>query len=273
MVAHYVVPVKPTPATPAPAATLVLLRDRPAGAFEVLLIRRHGDSKFAAGDFVFPGGKLEAADSAAGAATWCRGLDPREAARVLGLAAASGAAPGYWIGAIRETFEEAGILLAYGPDGGPARVPGARLAEYRRACQAAPRAFWTMLDAERLTLATDRLVYFAHWITPVVNPLRFDTRFFAAAAPAGQEAVADEREITEVRWLTPGEAREAHARGELPLRPPTMRNLALFDGAARAHDALARLAGRDVRTIMPKVLGEGAGRRVLLPGDPGYDEA
>ncbi|MGH7276339.1 MAG: NUDIX hydrolase [Candidatus Rokuibacteriota bacterium] len=270
IVAHYVVPVKPTPAVPAPAATLVLLRDRSTGPFEVLLIRRHGASKFAAGDFVFPGGKIEADDNPDDAAAWCRGLAPDDAARALGLAADPRAALGYWVGAIRETFEEVGILLAYGADGSPARADGAKFADYRRACQADNRAFWEMIRAERLTLATDGLVYFAHWITPEVNPWRFDTRFFAAAAPAGQEAAADEREITEVRWLTPHAALDASARGELPLRAPTIKNLSLFDGGAAVAGALARLHGRSVPTIMPRVIGEGAARRVLLPGDPGY---
>lgn len=270
IVAHYVVPVKPTPVTPAPAATLVLLRDRSAGPFDVLLIRRHDDSKFAAGAFVFPGGKIEPDDNPDDAPAWCRGLAPLEAARILGLEDAPRVALGYWVGAIRETFEEAGVLLAYGPDGRPARVADPRFAAYRRACHADNRAFWDMIRAERFTLATDRLVYFAHWITPEVNPLRFDTRFFAAEMPAAQEAAADEREITEVRWLPVREAFEASARGELPLRAPTMKNLALFDGARTAAEALARLRGRRVQTIRPRVIGEGASRTVLMPGDPGY---
>jgi len=145
-----------------------------------------------------------------------------------------------------------------------------RYAAYRRACQADHRAFWEMLRAERLTLATETLVYFAHWITPEVQPLRFDTRFFAAMMPEGQEAIADEREITEVRWLTPGEAIEANARGELSLRNPTVKNLQLFDGASSTAAALARLDGREVRTILPRVIIEGDKRRVLLPGEPGY---
>ncbi len=128
-----------------------------------------------------------------------------------------------------------------------------------------------MLSAERLTLATDGLVYFAHWITPETQPLRFDTRFFAAAMPPGQEAVADEREITEVRWLAPREALDANARGELPLRNPTVKNLQLFDGAPSAAAALERLKGREVRTILPRVIIEGDKRLVLLPGDAGYD--
>ena len=262
--------VKPAPVTPVPAATLVLLRDRPAGAFEVLLIRRHTNSKFAAGDFVFPGGKIETSDGPDDGAAWCRSLDPAAAARRLNLASAPSAALGHWVGVIRETFEEVGILLAYAPDGRPVRLDASRYADYRRACQADQRAFWDMVRAERLTLATDGLVYFAHWITPEIQPLRFDTRFFAAAMPDGQEAVADDREITEVRWLAPREAIDANARGQLSLRNPTIRNLELFDGAPTSAAALERLNGREIRTILPRVIMEGDKRRILMPGEPGY---
>jgi len=270
IVSHYLVSVKPSPATPVPAATLVLLRDRPSGGFDVLLIRRHSASKFAAGDFVFPGGKIEASDGPDDAEAWCRRLDAAGAARALDLASAPREALGHWIGVIRETFEEVGILLAYGRDGQRPHVGDERYAKYRGACQQDHRAFWTMLRAERLTLATDTLVYFAHWITPEIQPLRFDTRFFAAALPPGQEAVADEREITEVRWLAPREALDQSARGALSLRNPTVKNLELFEGAPAAVDALARLQGRQVRTILPRVIMDGERRRVLLPGDPGY---
>jgi 8-oxo-dGTP pyrophosphatase MutT (NUDIX family) len=270
IVSHYTVPVKLPPVTPVPAATLVLLRDRPPGTFEVLLIRRHGASKFAAGDFVFPGGKIETRDAPADADGWCRSLDAPSAARALALLDAPQTALGHWIGVIRETFEEVGILLAYAADGAPSRVDGERFAAYRRACQADHRTFWEMLRAERLTLATDRLVYFAHWITPEIQPLRFDTRFFAATLPPGQDAVADEREITEVRWLSPREALDLSARGALSLRNPTVKNLELFDGVPSAEAALERLRGRQIRTILPRVITDGDKRRVLLPGDPGY---
>jgi 8-oxo-dGTP pyrophosphatase MutT (NUDIX family) len=271
-VAHYAVPVK-QPVVPAPAATLVLLRDRAAGGFDVLLMQRHHQSRFAAGDFVFPGGKLEAHDNPADAVRWCAGLDLAGAARTLGLEDAPGTALGYWIGAIRETFEEAGVLLATAADGGPARVPAVRMAEYRRAIQADNRAFWTMIRDERLLLATDRLVYFAHWITPEGLPLRFDTRFFAAPMPEGQDAAGDDREMISLRWLSPGEALEAHRRGQLSLRNPTVRNLMLFDGADSAGEALGRLRGREVATVRPKVVFDVDGaRRVFNPGDPGYDD-
>ena len=268
--AHYAVPVKPAPAVPSPAATLVLLRDRPAGGVECLLMRRHMKSKFAAGDFVFPGGKIDPGDNPEDAARWCRGLEVKAAAQRLSLEAVPRTALGYWIGAIRETFEEAGLLLAVDADGRDVDITPARFADYRKACHRDNPAFWAMVRGERLQLATDRLVYFAHWITPEVQPLRFDTRFFAAMMPEGQEAIADEREITEVRWLTHGEAIEANARGELSLRNPTVKNLQLFDGASSTAAALARLDGREVRTILPRVIIEGDKRRVLLPGEPGY---
>jgi 8-oxo-dGTP pyrophosphatase MutT (NUDIX family) len=269
-VAHYAVPVKPTPAVPAPAATLVLLRDRPAGGVECLLMRRHLKSKFAAGDFVFPGGKIEADDNPDDAAAWCRGFDVGAAARRLNLEDAPRTALGFWIGAIRETFEEAGLLLAAAADGQPVAIDAARLAEYRRACHADNRAFWTMVRAERLRLATDTLVYFAHWITPEEQPLRFDTRFFAAPSPAGQEPTGDDYEMTDLKWLTPAEAVDAQRRGEITLRNPTVKNLMLFDGARTTAEALDGVRQREVRTIRPRVIMENGERRVLMPGDPGY---
>ncbi|HEX2441404.1 MAG TPA: NUDIX domain-containing protein [Methylomirabilota bacterium] len=268
--AHYVVPVKPAPAIPSPAATVVLLRDRSSGDVECLLMRRHLKSKFAAGDFVFPGGKIEADDNPDDAAAWCRGLDMDAAARRLSLESAPRTALGFWIGAIRETFEEAGLLLALDASGHDVSVDDARFADYRRACHADNRAFWTMIRKEDLRLATDRLVYFAHWITPEEQPLRFDTRFFAAPAPAGQTATGDDYEMTDLKWLTPAEAVAAMQRGEISLRNPTVKNLMLFDGATSTAHALDRLRDRVVTTIRPRVIMEGDQRRVLMPGDPGY---
>jgi 8-oxo-dGTP pyrophosphatase MutT (NUDIX family) len=250
----------------------VLLRDRPAADVEVLLIQRHRASKFAAGDYVFPGGKIEADDNPPDAAAWCAGLDGARAADLLGLDGNRAQALGYWIGAIRESFEEVGVLLAYGEEGAPVRVDHPRFADYRRACHADNRAFWDMLRAERLRLATDQLVYFAHWITPEERPIRFDTRFFAAPMPPGQEAVADDKEIIDVRWLTPAEAVAALDRKEISLRTPTQKNLALFEGAPTVVAALARLEGRVVSTVRPRLVADpaGVGERPLMPGDPGY---
>jgi len=272
-VAHYAVPVKPAPVTPAPAATLVLIRDRPGGGIECLLMQRHQKSKFAAGAFVFPGGKIETDDNPEDAAAWCRGLDMATAAGRLNLESAPRTALGYWIGAIRETFEEAGLLLAVDAGGRDAAVAAEHLAEYRKACQSDNRAFWSLLRNEGLQLATDRLVYFAHWITPEDQPLRFDTRFFAAPAPAGQEATGDEYEMTDLRWLAPAEAVAASQRGEIMLRNPTVKNLLRFDGARTVAEALDQVRDRPVPTILPRIVVQPDGtRRALLPGDPGYDD-
>ena len=259
------------PVVPSPAATLVLVRERPAGGVEVLLIQRHPRSKFAGGDFVFPGGKIETDDMPGDAGARCAGLAPDEATRRLVNAASPRDALGFWVGAIREAFEEVGILLAYGPGGSlvDAARHGERLGAYRRECLTDGSAFWRMLRDERLTLATDRLVYFAHWITPEENPIRFDTRFFVAEAPPGQEATADEQEIVGVRWLTVAEAFDALHRREISLRFPTLKNLKLLQGAS-AEEVLAGLNGRVVPTIRPRVLGEGQTRIILYPGDPGY---
>lgn len=264
------VSVKPPPAVPAPAATLVLLRDRPGSGIETLLIQRHRASRFAGGDFVFPGGKIEPHDAPDDAAAWCTSFDPTDAARRLGLEADPRAAVAYWIGAIREAFEEVGVLLASGSDCNPVSFREPWFDGYRRACQRDHRVFWQMVRDERLKLATDRLVYFAHWITPEENPFRFDTRFFAAEAPRGQDAKADEREIVSVRWLTPAEALAARARGEISLRLPTISNLMVFDGASSVKEALTRLRSLRISPIRPRLVMESGKARAILPGEPGW---
>jgi 8-oxo-dGTP pyrophosphatase MutT (NUDIX family) len=254
----------------------VFLRDRAPGEVETLLIQRHTKSRFAGGDWVFAGGKVDAHDIPDDVAAFCVGLEPARAAAMLGDGLAPLDAVAYWVGAIREAFEEVGLLLAYGPDGGLVRLESdalARFEAHREACQASNAAFFLMLRSERLTLATDRLAYFAHWITPEENPIRFDTRFFAAVAPAAHEARADGHEITGVRWLTAVEALEAMRRKEISLRTPTIKNLELIRDAAAASggDAAAlviSLRGRAVPSIRPRVLTVDGKPMPVLPGDP-----
>ena len=264
-----------TPAIPSAAATLVLVRDRPASGVEVLLIQRHSKSKFAAGDYVFAGGKVEADDVPDDVEAFCRSLTAEEAAVRLGGSLGPREALGSWVGAIREAFEEVGVLLAYGPAEGFVSITEdnrQRFEAYRAACQVENRAFFDMLRAERLILATDRLSYFAHWITPEENPIRFDTRFFAAVTPPGQEAVADGHEIVDVRWLTPEETREALRRTEISLRTPTITNLEIIGAAASAGGGAAAVVAavgrREVSTIRPRVLTVDGRPVPVLPGDP-----
>jgi 8-oxo-dGTP pyrophosphatase MutT (NUDIX family) len=262
------------PVRPSPAATLVLLRDRAPGSVEVLLLQRHAKSRFAAGDHVFAGGKVEAEDLPDDVERFCRGLTARDAAARLGDGLAGLDALAYWVGAIREAFEEVGILLAHTPDGEFVTFTPAnreRFAAYRTACQTSNQAFFPMLRAEGLTLAADRLTYFAHWITPEENPIRFDTRFFAAVSPPAHDATVDGREIVAARWLTAAEALEALSRQEISLRTPTIKNLEIIDAAkpgATAPEIVAALAGRPVPTIRPRILAVEGRRVAVLPGDP-----
>jgi 8-oxo-dGTP pyrophosphatase MutT (NUDIX family) len=260
------------PAIPSPASTLVLLRDRSPSAVEVLLLQRHRRSKFAAGDYVFAGGKIEADDMPADGERFCRGVTPEQASARLGGALAPREALSYWVGAIREAFEEVGVLLAYESDGRPLRVTPAarpRYEAYRTACQKANPAFFEMLRAEGLILATDRLAYFAHWITPEEQPIRFDTRFFAAPMPPGQEPMVDGHEIVDLKWLTPDEAFAALGRKEIGLRTPTIKNLELVRaGGAPAAEVIEALGAREVATIRPRVLQVDGKPVPVLPGDP-----
>src|SRR5262249_40889967 len=177
--ADHPAPSMSTPATPSPAATLVLLRDRVPSGVEVLLIQRHSRSKFAAGDYVFAGGKVEAEDIPDDVERLGRGPGPAGASARLGGTLGLREVLGYWVGAIREAFEEVGILLAYRPDESFVRFGDDnrdRFDAYRRACQASNPAFFEMLRAEHLALATDRLPYLAAWIPRERSPIRVYTR-------------------------------------------------------------------------------------------------
>jgi len=126
-----------------------------------------------------------------------------------------------------------------------------------------------MLRAERLTLATDRVVYFAHWITPEEQPIRFDTRFFVALMPPEQEPVVDGHEIVDLKWLTPADAIAASKRKEIGLRTPTIKNLELVaGGGAPASQVVEALGKREVQPIRPRVLQVDGKPVPVLPGDP-----
>ena len=120
-----------------------------------------------------------------------------------------------------------------------------------------------------LRLATDKLVYFAHWITPEEQPYRYDTRFFAAPMPDHQAPVQDEREVIDLRWFAPKAALAAFKAGEISLRNPTVQNMKLVDAASVAA-ALAGVTDREIPTIRPRVIMENGQRKILMPGDPGY---
>jgi 8-oxo-dGTP pyrophosphatase MutT (NUDIX family) len=258
------------PAAAREAASVILARDMPSG-LEVLLLQRHPDSRFSPGAFAFPGGRVEPDDSAPGVEARCHGLTRAEAARQMPDIRPAERAIGYWVAALREAFEEAGILLACGPAGRPAGLETLGDVHAQRArCRADSAAFGRMLAELDLTLATDRLAYWAHWITPEERPVRYDTRFFVTGAPPDQIAEPDGLEMVSARWIAPAGALARHRTGALVLPLPTQGILATI-AEHGAVDAVLRAArGREIHPVRPRIVREGGAERVLLPGDPGW---
>lgn len=256
------------PATPLPAATVTLVRDAPRG-LEVLMLQRSHSLAFMPGVYVFPGGGVDAADAGADLQALCAGIDDAAASRALGIERGGLA---YWIAALREAFEEAGILLAYDEAGGIVAFEDAeRFHAHRRALHGRQGDFGAILREEGLRLATDRLTYFGHWITPVTVPRRYDTRFFLAAAPERQEAMHDEHETIAHAWMRPQEALDLCARELLNLRFPTIKTLERFAACRTVAELIATVTSAPVvQALLPRVTREG---RTVLPGDPGYDDA
>ena len=258
-----------TEVIPLPAATVTLVRDAPLG-LEVLMLQRSMALKFMPGAYVFPGGALDPGDDSAELHGLCVGLDDAAASQALGLARGGLA---YWIAAIREAFEEAGILLAYDASGRYVSLTGdaaGRFDAHRNALDRNHGAFAALARAEGLRLATDRLLYFGHWITPVTVPRRYDTRFFLAVAPEGQTARHDNHETTAHTWMRPREALDLCAKEMLNMRFPTIKTLERFAACATAAELVAEISSApDVQTRLPRITSDG---RTLLPGDAGYDD-
>ena len=255
---------------PQPAATVTLVRDAPRG-LEVLMLQRSHSLKFMPGVYVFPGGALDAADSSPEIQAMCAGLEDEAASRALGVERGGIA---YWVAAIREAFEEAGILLAYDASGSMVSLHGDAAERYRahRSSLDERRGdFGAIVRDEGLRLAVDRLTYFGHWITPVSAPRRYDTRFFLAVAPERQEARHDNYETIAQVWVRPQEALDLCARETLNMRFPTIKTLEQFTRCATAAELVAVLSStRVVRPLLPRMTRDG---RTLLPNDPGYEEA
>ncbi|MGH7322808.1 MAG: NUDIX hydrolase [Candidatus Rokuibacteriota bacterium] len=254
------------------AATIALVRDASMG-IEVLLVQRHAESRFAPGAFAFPGGRIEAEDALAGAERYCRGLTAAAAASILQDIRPTMHAIGFWIGALRELFEETGLLLAYEPSGAPLGLDDewrARLRAYRVRCRLEASAFRTMLAEAGLTLATDRMAYYARWITPEERPIRYDARFFVAEAFGEARAEPDGIEVVDGRWLTPEAALGKHGAGEITLPFVTQRILGFLAGHGSVTALLRAAHAREIHPIRPRLVLVDGEERILMPGDPGY---
>jgi glyoxylase-like metal-dependent hydrolase (beta-lactamase superfamily II)/8-oxo-dGTP pyrophosphatase MutT (NUDIX family) len=230
---------------PRPASTLLLLRDGSLGP-EAFLLQRTQNAAFLAGAHVFPGGALDKADRDTRVLRRVAGLTDADASARLGLEAGGLA---YWVAALRECFEECGILLAEDERGRPVEAGrAAALAQYRAPLNAGKLAFHEFLERERLVLRAGELAYFGHWITAPGRARRFDTRFFLALAPADQAGAHDGTELVASLWLRPQEAIEREARGEMQLVFATKNTLADLMRFARAKDALEHARESEVET-------------------------
>ena len=242
--------------TAIPAATIILLRDEPT--LEALMVQRHADIGFAGGALVFPGGRIDPGDGVAAWRDYADGLpeDPQMAAAM--------------VAAIREAFEEAGILIARN---GEAVIDDARIAalqSWRSRIEADDSLFLTFIREQKLRLACDALTYFAHWIAPPGLHKRFDTRFFAAIAPSDQAAREDGNEATEAIWISPSDALKARDAGERKLIFPTARNVELL-GVSKTAAGVIRFAGeRKIEQVQPWIAERGDERFLTIPDDLGY---
>ncbi|MDO9358610.1 MAG: NUDIX hydrolase [Polaromonas sp.] len=248
-------------APPRPAATVVLLRDAPAG-LEVFLMKRHGLSDVLGGAYVFPGGKVDAADAELDAIAH---LDQPLQALHAGLNEndiSDGTAGALYIAALREAFEECGVLFAEGATSAGCEQAAMLLRE--------GQGFNAVLSQLALRLQTRSILPWSRWITPVrpsVMNKRFDTRFFVAAAPAGQTARHDDFETTESIWLSPRAALEQYWAGQIEMAPPQIMSLAHLARHTQVATVLEAARARRPPVIQPESFDDGSGRIICYPGD------
>ena len=261
---------------PRDAATVMLVRDGGPG-LEVFMLRRNLESTSWGGLHLFPGGAVDEADRHADLAAVCRGRSDDAASAILGVDAGGLA---FWVAAVRECFEEAGVLLAVHDDDGSVvsfadADTAARFERHRADIAAGEARLLDVCRMERIAIAAGDIQYLSHWITPVGAPRRYDTRFFVAAAPPEQVPLHDDVEAIAHFWLRPTDALQRAEDGEIDMLPPTIENLralARFDTAADVLAAAATVAA--VPAILPRVSDDDEhGVRILLPGDDGYDDA
>ena len=238
-----------TPVTPKDASTVVLLRDTRQGP-EVYLLRRHRQMAFAAGMYAFPGGTVDARDSDR-AVAWS-GPSPGEWASVLDCDEAQARA--LVCAAVRETFEESGVLLAgTTKDSLVGDTTGTEWERDRAALVDRSLAFVDFLSRRELVVRTDLLHPWAHWITPEFEPRRYDTRFFVAAIPPEQGTRHVSGEADRVAWMRPADALAGVDAGDMVMLPPTYVTVAEMARFATVADVVAASVNRQITTVMPGV--------------------
>ena len=264
---------------PRDAATVMIIRNQnnsDSGPIEVFMLKRNVNLDFVGGAYVFPGGAVDSADIEVandGALSDSRSLFPSELSRngSDGLR--------FRVAAIRECFEEAGLMMAR-RSGSSSLISLNSAADkllfeaYRDALNRKEISFEELLRAEGLLLATEEFYIFSHWITPKGAVRRYDTRFFLAVAPTDQVALHDDYETVANVWIEPLQAIRQHKAGEFDLILPTVKNLEAISGFANVKEAIeGARALESIPVIMPRLVRDGTGTRILLPGDYGFGEA
>ena len=253
------------------AATVILVRHSESAGWKLFLARRHHKQSFMAGAYVFPGGQVEEADKSPDLGSYIKKSPDFQPARILQEDFLDDdTALGFFIAAIRETFEEVGILLGGTPSDGFVSFHDkdvrARYTECRRRLYASEITLGEIAREEGIVFFPDVLVPYAHWITPEFEKMRFDTRFFLAKLPPEQRPVADATELTESLWVTPKKALEMHCSKELMLMPPTLKTIEELCAFKSIDELFAATANKDIYPILPQL----SGNCILLPHDPEY---
>jgi 8-oxo-dGTP pyrophosphatase MutT (NUDIX family) len=259
----------PAPVATRPAATVILVR-RHDGDLQVYLLKRSLKSVYMAGFYVFPGGVLDPQDRES---FWQRCLDcgPQAVTQRFGDGLAPAELTAFGVAAIRETFEEAGVLLV---SRRPGSGDGLQPVHARRMADGLPPGWLNQLVTEKgWTLQLSALFPWSHWITPEAMKYRFEARFFLADLPPGQACRPDGRETIDGVWMTPAAALAANMAGEIPLSPPnlvTLQQMLPFQSVdALKQEALRRGWGR---AMMPRMFFLEGGTVILEPWDPQFHE-
>lgn len=226
---------------PRQASTVILVREAETKGFEVFVTRRPDGMPFLGGMYCFPGGAVTKDDCLLRMLERCGGLTLDQARNIIGAHFSPRQAAGFWVAAVRELFEETGILLARHASG--ARVSAGVICQYRRALLDKSSSFIRLLHDENLRCDLSSLGYFSHWQTPAQNPMRFDTRFFVAALPEHQTPLESSEEVTHSIWLSPDQAMLRHSRGELPMIFPTFASLRTLADFATARSVMKEFSG------------------------------
>lgn len=252
-----------------PAATIVLMREGEEG-LETLLLRRVRTSGFVPGAYVFPGGRVDADDAGPELLERTRGLTTESAARRLGLPLdADPPAAAYVIAAIREAFEETGLLVGRRSDGAPVAPAAhdAEVARQRDRILVDEDLFADVLDTLDAHLDGSAVEYVAHWITPEVEPRRYDTRFFAASVEGEAPVSVHAAEMTDFVWIRPAAALDASRAGTMPMVFPTLKTLEGLASFDRPESALAAYRERTIPTILPRLVKTPTGVGLEIPED------